>query len=461
MRSKSTLVGVFLVTVLFLSCGTAAQQSGAGLNLTCPPVMINSIEILNDSLAEPGLQIFPAVPEKCIGILRCSSEPVADCMLQGGIAYCGFNASSADVGLDRGGYCLAPGNTPVLCNNSPVANCIGECSFHESGKWAGFMLGEYCYDRYDGYKGIDGSGIRKVAVKVNVSSPAGIKLICPKDTDSGSVKMKIDNYESKNKYSINLNPPNQCYNSTNASNLKSAIWTGEFFMHYWEMPGFYDIKVSASTCCGSSSHKNTNFEYLSSAQLCIAPNEVYIDYGSGSCDMNNLTSQGDMIMGSCNQSDLSSKEATLRNIGNTRVNALAKSTDLECVSPDCWNVIPATKLTPFKKIGNLYIDFGNGWNDLQNEFEKINLDPHCGCENYYGLPPGPHATNIINLMIKPMMCVKPGAYRQDLTITADIADEGDCQDNREQRYPQNDTCIEPPQCYEIPGRYPFGTNCSV
>ena len=453
MRSKIFLLSVILVSIFILSCNSQADDADIEGTVTCSKIFINSVEILNDSDSAPVVQILPPSPGSCIGLLRCSSTPADSCMLPGSVASCKFNASGADVGIEKGGYCLNPLCEPVPCNNSPVEGCAGECSFHENGNWAGYMKGKYCYDKNDGYKGIDGTGIKMVFVRVNISSTTDITEIC-----YGTVKMRIDNYESRDKYAIKLAKPGECLTNPGA---KSAVWTGNFTMHYWEKPGFYKIGTDAINSCASSDYKSVHFKYLSSAQLCVAPENININYGVMSCKMNNVTAYGDMNMGDCNQSDLSSPEATIRNIGNTIVNAMVKSTDFICTSPGCGDFIPATRTSPFIMRGHLYIDLGNGWNDLQTEFEKMYFMPHCNCMDYYGIPPGPHATNSLNLMINPMKCVKAGAYKQTFTIIPDTDTEEECcQDNREQRYPGDNTCILPPQCYEIPGRYPYGTNCS-
>ena len=472
MHPKIFLFICILIFSFALSCNTLAYSIGSVVNIVCSPVVINSFEILNDSdNSSAGVQIAPPVPEACIGLLRCESKPTESCCDECGCFYivntsepAGFSYSGED-----GTHCatgFGPGYQPTgysVCNNSPVNGCIGECGFNKNGNWQGYGNGAYCYDENDGYRGIDGTGIKNVAVRVNISNPGGIKHVCSNLQNGGSVKMMIDNYESHNKYSIKFTNPAECYNSTLASALKSAVWTGNFKMHYWEKSGFYSVKVNVATACGSSISKNANFEYLASAQLCIAPTDVNVNFGTISCAQDNATAYGDMNMGDCNQSDLSSPKATIRNIGNTLVNAMVQSTDMECISEDCVDFIPASKASPPSPAyiqGSLWINLGNGWNDLQTTPEKMRFNPHCSCFNYYGIPPGPHATNSFDLRIYPLKCIEPGIYRQTLKIISAVTNGGEhCQDDRETLYPKNNTCILPPQCYEIPGRYNYGTAC--
>jgi len=472
MHSKFFLFGGILIFVFAISCNSHAYTLGSVVTITCPPIVINSLEILNDSdNSSTGVQISPPVPGRCMGLLRCSSKPSTSCCDDCRCFYIA-NASSPEgfsYSGEGGTHCatgFGPGYEPAgyaACDNYPVDGCTGECNFNENENWMGYGNGAYCYDGNDGYKGIEGNGIKNITVRVNISNPGGIQMVCSNLQGGGSVKMTIDNYESRKKYKIKLNGPEECNNSTLASALTSAVWTGNFRMHYWEKPGFYSVKVNAINACGSSISKNANFEYLSSAKLCIAPGDVNMDFGTVNCTADNATAYGDMNMGDCNRSDISSPGATIRNVGNTVVNAMVHSTDMVCISPGCSDVIPASKASPPSPgylQGNLWINLGNGWNDLQTTPEKMRFTPHCSCIDYYGIPPGPHATNSFDLMIYPLKCVKAGIYRHTFTITA-IAGEGKyCQDDREALYPKNNTCVLPPQCYEIPGRYTYGTACS-
>jgi len=461
MKKILNLALVILIAYAMIS-GVSANGNGAGFNATCPPVTINSVTIISDEdNATPGVQIYPTLPDNCLGVLKCDASPDPECELEGGKAHCSWNASG-DMTDDYGTHCKNPQGNLVLCNfTAPDTGCPDQCEYDKSGKWIGAGLGGWTYDPYDGYM----MGLKTVTVEVNVSAVGGIEHVC----DGGVVKIIVDNYDLQ-KEAIVLEDPSMCSIDDEAG---SAIWSGTFKMHYWEKPGFYNVIAEVVSCCGEDDTDAYNyFQYQETPALCIAPPGKTIDYGSAIvCMDDNATAMGDALMSNCTQCDIGSPEATIRNIGNAVLNAIVSGTDLVCTKGDCGgDKIPVSHAGTFPQQGNIWIDLGNGWTSLWNVPMKMNMvaQNYCtktittGCPqctetvHVYGLPPGPHATNFLSLMINPLPCVGTGYYSQTITITHDVI-EGCCQDHREAHYPDDTKCLTPtaptPQCYEIPNRY--------
>jgi len=524
--------------MIFALPGVPAYEGEANFTSGCVPISIMSITIYNDSSQSPGTQITPEIPA-CIGVIKCDATPADNCSLEGGAAMCQFDEQGKDVGITKGTYCLDPSYEPVLCNfSSPGTvpfNCSNSCEYDINGNWKGEGKGGWTYDPLDGYR----NGLQLVKVNVTINSTGGVDHLCK--ANGGFVKIWVDNYDSQDGelQEILLIDPPECSNETLADIVNISSWTGFFFMHYWEKPGKYVVNAEAVSCCGETDRDKEVFNYQSSNKLCLTPRGRSIQYENAEmCIDKNSTALGDVNTCNCDPCDLSTGNHTIRNIGNTVINAIVSATHLTCQVPSCESdripvSIAADASGGFYSQGNVYINLGNGWNDLQTTPEKIRMnnqvycfkEPVCGngkCEwgekqscphdcvcsgsnncsednlTIYGLPPGPHATNVMDLIINPLPCKSPGTYAQTITIISDPIGDVCCQDDREKEWPckypldiyrdgytskgvnvlgqtgnydalglcnlrllsdygNPDDCITPsiptPQCYEIPSRY--------
>ena len=534
-KMKRILIAILIALMVFAQ-GVSADDGDANFTGGCPPVTILDVTIYNDSSPTPGTQITPEIPA-CHGVLKCSATPHTNCTWEGGSAMCQFNATGHDVGIATGTHCLDPSHDPVLCTfSAPDTGCDDQCEYDINGMWKGAGKGGWTYDPDDGYK----MGLQLVKVNVTINSTGGVEHICK--ANGGVVKIWVDNYDSQNGdlQEILLMDPPECEDDELADTVNISSWIGYFFMHYWEKPGKYVVNAEVVSCCGETDRDKEIFNYQSSNKLCLAPSGKSIMYGSATmCVDKNSTAYGDVNTSTCEQCDIGSAPATIRNIGNTVINAYVHATHLMCQVPSCGSdripvSIAANGNGGFYKQGNIYINVGNGWNDLQTTPEQMNLthqaycikEPICGngiCEwgemqgcpydctcypgpcseqnlSVPGLPPGPHATNIMDLIINPLPCKSPGTYKQTITIVSNPIEQC-CQDHRELEYPcdypldinwagytskgvsvlgqagnydalglcnvqkLSDDCITPsiptPQCYEIPNRYStkWGDTC--
>ena len=465
---------IALIALMVFSQCVSAGSGGSTVNIDCPPVTISAVTMTDNDVTTTGFQVDPEVPNECIDVVKCDATPKQECCDNCG---CFYVANGSYVG-DGGTHCatgFGPGYQPTgvipcnyivpSCNDSPWNN---GCDFDANAQWVGNNAGGYAYDVDDGYK----MGLKQVRVNVTINTSGGIKWLCTTYLDGGIVTMKVDNYDSQKgtRQVYSFGDPPEC---SAPEGVYSATWTGYFYMHYWEKPGIYAIDIDAESCCEKKDTTGVIFEYMPTSALCIAPPGKNIDYGNvGACGIGtNATAYGDVITSTCEQCDLCSEPPTLRNIGNTMVNLEVYATDMTSGNGD---IIPVSKVgLPYVQ-GNLFINVDTSWNDLQNIPETITLPaqeycnhtvttgcPSCLDQVVYdpGLPPGPHATNNISLMMMPIPCVPPGQYSNAIYISAKPAVDVCCQDHREP-YFGSSLCITPPQCYEIPGRYPYGTPCA-
>ena len=473
---------IALIALMVLSQFVSANSIGSKVNIICQPITITGISITDTDNTTDGFQVEPVKPP-CLDVVKCNTSPSSKCC---GSCGCFYLANGSFVG-GNGTHCAigyGPGYQPVgftaceydppYCTDSPWNN---GCDFDSNGSWVGNNEGGYTYDINDGYT----MGLKKVMVNVTINASAGIKWVCTNYLDGGRVTMKVDNYDSQKgtqKIYTLIDPP-ECDNYTG---VQSATWTGYFYMHYWEKPGKYTVTVSAESCCKAADKMSELFEYEAKAGLCIAPPGRDINFGDiTACGSNeSAVANGDYIQSNCGQCDLCSEPPTIRNLGNVMVNLGVYATDM-MISNNGGNgdriPVSHTPGGPYGAVGYqqgvLWINVGTGWNDLQDKEETIALPPQIYCNRteqgqcpdcnditvyYNGLAPGPHATNNLSLMMWPIPCAPTGQYSNSLYVSAIPADDVCCQDHREPYFGSSE-CITPPQCYEVPGRYPYGTAC--
>lgn len=456
---KNYLIIGLIALAMLIAPGVSAQSGGVGGggNVGCAPPSIDSINIVAQD-ANPiaaGLQITPQLPSQCLDVTKCNASPVAACQTFGANNHCEWNATGGYVGVSAGTHCLDASQQPVLCTFTE--KCDDDCAYNAAGQYVGPNKGGYTYDEDDGYK----LGLKTLTVQVVVSTASGIKAqIC----EGGGVYLTVDNYDLQKTKVIKLLPVD--LSVCNNASATTATFNGSFKMHYWEKPGWYSVEIEAVECCTEKAIGGAIFEYTETPAVCVAPAEKTMNYGT-MIPGQSAYALGDVIKSNCSQCDIGTAPATVRNIGNAVINVDVSSSHMDCVvseTPGCaGNRIPVTEEYTN---GVIYIDLGNGWKQLSKTSTAMNLtaQDYCtqnvtlGCPNcssvimpVYGLPPGPHATNNLSLMINPVPNVAVGYYMHTVTITPKQIEKC-CQDHREIAWPTTKTCITPPQCYET-GRY--------